>query len=183
MPMRTFSQYLENVCMKICKKKVRTTPNLFNNWGKSKLSGKKTVPFLMRRCNMHSLVLHSGNGHMQKSTSCYLCCSPFTSLRQTGDFYSTLLHVNTQWQQFCVSGWVHDKRLVSLCYEWLRPRETLRGLSNQNRYQDSSQSLSDDLWQAGLHGFHLRWDLLNVPWWLKGRAICCFAYLSLLLLD
>jgi len=33
-------------------------------------------------------------------------------------------------QSSCVSGWVHDKQLVSLCYEWLRPSDTLRGLSN-----------------------------------------------------
>ena len=37
------------------------------------------------------------------------------------------------------------------------------------------------LWQAGLHGFHLRWDL-NEPWPLEGRAICCFAYFLLSLL-
>jgi len=29
-----------------------------------------------------------------------------------------------------VSGWVHGKQVVSLCYEWLRPSDTLRGLSN-----------------------------------------------------
>jgi len=40
------------------------------------------------------------------------------------------------------------------------------------------------LWQSGFHGFHLRWVLLNVPWRLGGRAICCFAYfLSLLLVN
>jgi len=33
-------------------------------------------------------------------------------------------------QSPCVSGWVQDKRLVSSCYEWLRPSDTLRGLSN-----------------------------------------------------
>jgi len=35
-------------------------------------SGQKTFPFLMRSCNSQILVLHSGNGHKQKSTSWYL---------------------------------------------------------------------------------------------------------------
>jgi len=39
-----------------------------------------------------------------------------------------LLHEYCQ-QSSCVSGWVHDKRLVSLCCEWLRPSDTLRELS------------------------------------------------------
>ena len=49
----------------------------------------------------------------------------------------------------------------------------------------TSQSVSVERWQAGLHGFHRHWDLLNVPWRLKGGAICCFAYflLSWLLID
>jgi len=37
---------------------LRTTHNLFNNWGKSKPSGQKTVLFLMPRCTIRSLVLH-----------------------------------------------------------------------------------------------------------------------------
>jgi len=37
---------------------------------KSKPSGQKTVLFLMRSCSIQSLVLHSGNDHIQKSTSC-----------------------------------------------------------------------------------------------------------------
>jgi len=51
-------------------KTLRTTQNLFNNRGKSKPSGQKTVLFLMRSCSIQSLVLHSDNDHMQKSTSC-----------------------------------------------------------------------------------------------------------------
>ena len=44
---------------------------------------------------------------------------------------NTHILLHTCCQQFsCVSGWVHDKRLVSLCCEWLRPSDTLRGLSN-----------------------------------------------------
>jgi len=39
---------------------------------KPKPSGQKTVPFLMQSCSIQILVLHSGNGHMQKSTGCYL---------------------------------------------------------------------------------------------------------------
>jgi len=35
MPMRTFSQYLKNFCIKICKKHYEPH-NLFNNWGKIK---------------------------------------------------------------------------------------------------------------------------------------------------
>jgi len=50
----------------------RTTQNLFNNWRKSKPRGKRTVPFLMWSCSVLSLVSYSSNGHMQKSTSCYL---------------------------------------------------------------------------------------------------------------
>jgi len=46
MTIRTFSQYVKNVCMKICEKTLRTTQNLFNNWGKSNPSGKKTALFL-----------------------------------------------------------------------------------------------------------------------------------------
>jgi len=70
-------------------------------------------------------------------------------------------------------------RLVSACYKWLRPSETLRGMSNHNIVIKTSQSISVELWQTKLHGFHLRWDL-NVPSWLGGRAICCFAcFLSL----
>jgi len=35
------------------------------------------------------------------------------------------------WQQSsCVSVWVHNKQLVSLCYKWLQPSDTLGGLSN-----------------------------------------------------
>jgi len=51
-------------------KTLRTTHNLFNNWGESKPSGQKTVLFLMRSCSIQSLVSHSDNDHMQKSTSC-----------------------------------------------------------------------------------------------------------------
>jgi len=51
-------------------KTLRTTHNLFSNWAKSTPSGKKTVPFLMRSCSIQCLVLHSGNDHMQNSTSC-----------------------------------------------------------------------------------------------------------------
>jgi len=51
---------------------LRTTQNLFKNWGKSKPSGQKTVLFLMRSCSIQSLVLHSDNDHMQQSTSCDL---------------------------------------------------------------------------------------------------------------
>jgi len=51
---------------------LRNTHNLFNNWGKSKPSGQKTVLFLIRSCSIQSLVLHSDNDHMQKSTSCDL---------------------------------------------------------------------------------------------------------------
>jgi len=40
-----------------------------------------------------------------------------------------LLHEYCQ-QSSCVSGWVHDKQLVSLCHELLRPSDTFRGLSN-----------------------------------------------------
>jgi len=53
-------------------KTLRTTHNLFNNWRKIKPSGQETVLFLMRSCSIQSLVLHSDNDHMQKSTSCYL---------------------------------------------------------------------------------------------------------------
>jgi len=53
-------------------KTLRTTKNLFNNWGKSKPSGQKTVLFLMRSCSIQRLVLHSDNNHKQKSTSCDL---------------------------------------------------------------------------------------------------------------
>jgi len=83
-----------------------------------------------------------------------------------------------------VSGCVYEKRPVSVCYEWPRPSETLRGLYHHNIVIKTSQSVSVELWQAGLRGFHLRWDLLNVPWRQEGRAIYCFAYfLSLLLID
>jgi len=51
-------------------KTLRTKHNSFNNWGKSKPSGQKTVPFLMRSCSIQSLVLHWNNDHMLKSTSC-----------------------------------------------------------------------------------------------------------------
>jgi len=51
---------------------LRTTNNLFNNWEKSKPSCQKIVYFLMRSCRIQSLVLHSDNDHMQKSTSCAL---------------------------------------------------------------------------------------------------------------
>jgi len=53
-------------------KTLRTTQNLFNNLGKSKPSGQKTVLFLRRSCRIWSVVLHSENDHMQKSTSCDL---------------------------------------------------------------------------------------------------------------
>jgi len=53
-------------------KTLRTTQNLFNNWGKSKPSCQKTLLFLMRSCSIQSLDLHSDNDHMQKSTSCDL---------------------------------------------------------------------------------------------------------------
>jgi len=53
-------------------KTLRTTQNLFNNRGKIKANGKKTVHFLMRSCSVQSLVLHSDNDHVQKSTSCDL---------------------------------------------------------------------------------------------------------------
>jgi len=46
-------------------KTLRSTHNLFNNWGKSKPGGQKTVHFLVRSCSIQSLVLHSDNGHMQ----------------------------------------------------------------------------------------------------------------------
>jgi len=46
-------------------KTLRTTQNLFHNWGKSKPSGQKTVLFLMRTCSIQSLLLHSDNDHMQ----------------------------------------------------------------------------------------------------------------------
>jgi len=59
-------------------KTLRTTQNLFSNWGKSKPSGKKTVIFLMRNCSIQSLVLHSDNDHMQKSTSCDLRLSTWS---------------------------------------------------------------------------------------------------------
>ena len=65
-------------------------------------------------------------------------------------------------------------------------RHAPRTVLPQHRYRDSSQSVSVELWQAGLHGFHQRWDLLNVPWGLEERrAICCFAcfLLSWLLID
>jgi len=58
--------------MKASKKTLRTTQNLFNNWGKSKPSGQNIVVFLMRSCSIQSLVLHSDNNHMQKLTSCDL---------------------------------------------------------------------------------------------------------------
>jgi len=51
---------------------LRTTQNLFNKWGKSKPSCEKAVVFLMRSCSIQSLVLHSDNDQMQKSTSCDL---------------------------------------------------------------------------------------------------------------
>jgi len=54
--------------MKICKKTLWTTQNLFNNWGKIK--AKKTIIFLTRSYGILSLVLHSDNNHTQKSTSC-----------------------------------------------------------------------------------------------------------------
>ena len=65
MPIRTFSQYLKNFCMKICKKTLITTENLFNNWGKSKSNVHKTVLLFMRSCSIQSLVLHSDKDHMQ----------------------------------------------------------------------------------------------------------------------
>jgi len=58
--------------MKICKKTRRTTQHVFNNGGISEPVGQKTVLFLMRSCSIQSLVLHSENDHMQKSTSCDL---------------------------------------------------------------------------------------------------------------
>jgi len=44
---------------------LRTTHNLFDNWGKSQSNGQKTVLFVMRSCGIQSLVLHSDNDHMQ----------------------------------------------------------------------------------------------------------------------
>jgi len=51
---------------------LRTTQNLFNKRGKSKPCCQKAVLFLMRSCSIQSLVLHSDNDHMQKSTPCAL---------------------------------------------------------------------------------------------------------------
>jgi len=65
----------ENLFHQNMQKTLRTTQRLFNNWGKSKPSGKKTVLFLMRSCSIQSLVLHSDNDRMQKSTSCDLWLS------------------------------------------------------------------------------------------------------------
>jgi len=51
-PVSTFNAHTyvfaisEKLCMKICKKTLRTTKNLFNKWGKSNPSGQKTVLFL-----------------------------------------------------------------------------------------------------------------------------------------
>jgi len=53
-------------------KTLRTTQNLCNKRGKSKPSCDKAVLFLLRSCITESLVLHSDNNHMQKSTSCDL---------------------------------------------------------------------------------------------------------------
>jgi len=77
-PISTFNDHVyfcvisEKLLHENMQKTLRTTQNLFNNWGKSNPSGKKTVPFLMRSCSIQSLVLHSSNGRMLKSTSCYL---------------------------------------------------------------------------------------------------------------
>jgi len=43
-----------------------TTQNLFNNWGKSKPNGQKTVLFLLRSCSIQSLMLHSDNDQICK---------------------------------------------------------------------------------------------------------------------
>jgi len=51
---------------------LRTTYNLFNKWENSTASDQKTFHFLIRSCCIQILALHSGNGHMQKSTLCYL---------------------------------------------------------------------------------------------------------------
>jgi len=78
LPVSTFNAHTyffaisEKLLHKNMQKTLRTTHNLFNNWGKSKPSGQKTVLFLMRCCSIQCLVLHSNNDHMQKSTSCDL---------------------------------------------------------------------------------------------------------------
>jgi len=56
----------------ILQKMLRTTYNLFNKWENSTASDQKTFHFLIRSCCIQILALHSGNGHMQKSTLCYL---------------------------------------------------------------------------------------------------------------
>ena len=72
-PCVLFRNIWKTFAWKYAKKTLRTTQNLLlNNWGKSNPKGKKTVISLMRSRSIQSLVLHSGNGHMHKSTSCYL---------------------------------------------------------------------------------------------------------------
>ena len=44
--LRAFSQYLKNICMKICKKRLRTSQNIFNNCGKSIQAVRKQFFFL-----------------------------------------------------------------------------------------------------------------------------------------
>jgi len=77
-PVSTFNAHMyffaisEKLLHENMQKTLITTQNLFNNWGKSKPSGHKTIPFLMRSCSIQSLVLHSDNDHIQNSTSCDL---------------------------------------------------------------------------------------------------------------
>jgi len=59
----------KSVCSKICKKYYKPHIIFLTTEEKPQPSGKKTVPFLMRSCSIQSLVLHSGNGHMQKPKS------------------------------------------------------------------------------------------------------------------
>jgi len=66
-------------------KTLRTTQNLFKNWGKIKANGKKTVHFLMRSCSIQSLLLHSDNDHMQKSRSCDLWLSTWRWIKFCDD--------------------------------------------------------------------------------------------------
>jgi len=45
-------------------------------------------------------------------------------------FFSVVFFSVVFFAKVVFSGSVHDKQLVSLCYEWLRPSDELRGLSN-----------------------------------------------------
>jgi len=65
-------------CMKFCKKCCEPLRIFLTSEKETQQALRKHFFFLMRSCSIHILVLHSGNGHMQKSISCYLRLSTWT---------------------------------------------------------------------------------------------------------